>query len=231
MVKLKNIEELEAIAVKVIDGDIEPLEIDSLSFIDEMFVMSLANVYSLVKVGTMSQKSGAKFKYKFLQRYSALMVKLFFQEKIYIEQTERRKTASKKLCELASELKKSEYTTDTLAQALKVIDLLTADDVYFNLMQYSKSEVLQTANANIDTYIKQFGNQIPFAMQIEKFFSSVNEDNLKDLWVQLRGEDFGKKARRMVAKDGEAVGMANSLEVIYGNGKGKQEETNGEELQ
>ena len=71
----KTLDELNDMAKRWIDGEVNHLEVVSLKLFDRLLVLELANAYSMCKVGLLSEKYTAAYKLKFFQEYRELKLK------------------------------------------------------------------------------------------------------------------------------------------------------------
>lgn len=63
----KTLDELNDMAKRWIDGEVNHLEVVSLKLFDRLLVLELANAYSMCKVGLLSEKYTAVYKLKFFR--------------------------------------------------------------------------------------------------------------------------------------------------------------------
>ena len=219
--KIKTIDDIELISKKIIDGEIEVLELQSLAVLDRILVLEFANIYSLIKTGMLSQKTAAILKYQFLNEYRQFKTDFYFISAIHEKWIDNANKFSILMSRLAKELGDTNGQDDAFELALEIIDNLTNENVYLNLYykscndKISKAHALRAGNKIVDSLIKKYGSNVPYAQQIEAFYRITNRDKLKQMWEQLNPDDFGKRARHLPRKDEKLKGFCSSLNTIY----------------
>lgn len=226
---LGTIQEIEAYAKRVIDGEVEAMEIAGLHELDMWAVLTLAHIYSLVKLGTLSGKSGAKLEFKVLNRLEFFKTRIAFHEKIYERQTENNRDFSTKSTELVKAMRENKSIGECFVLMARLLDLITHADIYFAFAQKlcadqdGSKNAINTACADIDTYIEQFGTDIPYARLIERFYSATVGDGIAKMFEEFDPDNLMKRARsgqlQMPVKDGNGKQSAEALKQIYENNK------------
>lgn len=221
--KILTIDELDQIARNFINGEVTPDKIWSLQIFDMWAVLTLASTYSCTKLGTMDGKTCAKIKYVIFNRYEHFKTRTIFFEKMYEIWIENTKAFSSKQCQLAKAINSETLDLVYINElSLEIIDLLTKDNVYLKMFQRRCTDkafmahAVQSANRNIDYYIQQFGNQIPYAKLLEKFYASTCEDKIADMFERLDTEKFRDKAKSVPIKSDDIKCIAESIEKTYG---------------
>lgn len=222
----KTLDDLENHAKRMIDGEIETHEISSLEMLDRVLVLELANSYSLVKIGLLSLKSAAELKFSFLSEYRQFKTEMFIMSSVHNDWIKQNKDCSVELSKLAKKLSGKDKDGDDLIEiALSIIDKLTRQNVYLNLYymyntdSMSKAHAMQASNKLVDSLIERYGDKVPYAQQLEAFYRVCNSGKLAEMWEQLDYDGFGKRARHLPKKDGEAKGYNRSLNTLYKNQK------------
>ena len=216
--------ELNEIAKRWIDGEINHLEVVSLKLFDRLLVLELANIYSMCKVGLLSEKYTAAYKLKFLQEYRELKLKtehlLVRQE----QQIESVRSASVTLSEVCKEYGKNEVDLVKLCKLqARAIDELTRENVHIKLWnsvrsyKQPKDFARRHMSKIVDDLIERFGSKVPFEQVIVSYLNACLKDNRKEMWEQLTGDDYPTKARQQLpVKDGSAKGGLESMKKHYG---------------
>ena len=221
--KILTIDELDQFARDFINGQVTPDRIWSLQLFDMWAVLTMAATYSCTKVGTMDGITCAKLKYVIFNRYEDFRTRTIFFEKMYETWIKNTKAFSGKQCELAKAI--NSKTTDLVyinELSLEIIDLLTKEDTYLKMFQQKctdkafMSHAMQTANRNIDYYIQQFGNKVPYARLLEKFYAATCEDKIADMFERLDPEKFRYKAKSVPVKSDDIKCIAESIKKTYG---------------
>lgn len=223
--KVLKIEELDQLARNFINGEVEPLEISGLNIFDMWAVLTLAAAYSCTKIGTMSPKLCANIKYNILSHYEMFRTRTIFFEKMYDDWITRTREYSTKRTELVKLIKSEDAdVTQILAVALRIIDLLTKEDIYlkfFELRQNDKmfkAHALRSANKNIDYLMSKFGEDVPYARLLERFYTATCDDKIADLFEQLDSDHLRDKARRGIPvkkEPDECKAVARSIEKEF----------------
>lgn len=226
MPKEIKIGDIEEKAKRIIDGEIEPYELQSLPILDRLLTEQLANLYQLTKSGALSAKSAALLKYNYLTDYRGYQTELIFVESMHSEWLERSRAASDLLTQLAKKLSgKDDKQDDVLDIALSIIDKLTNQNVYLELYhmyctdKMSKTHAIQAGSKIVDVLIERYGNKIPYAQQLEAFYRVVNKGKLAEMWEQLDPDTFRQRARHVPLKDEKSEGYCQSLKTIYKKGR------------
>lgn len=204
---------LDRLAVGFIDGTFDIEAYNRLSPVNQFMVLSMSGLYSCTKIGLCSGKLCAKKKYDVINKYKLIATNLCWSIAEHKEWVKRTKDMSGKLCELAKAINSKDK--EALPLALHIIDLLTKDDVYYQMLikaeesEDFKSECIQTLVKNEDYFFENFGN-IPYIDLLYKFFNSVKEDKISEIFKELDGDNVRNFARRVPVKDDNASGIYES---------------------
>jgi hypothetical protein len=199
--------ELDKLAVGFIDGAFSLDDYKSLSTLNQFMVLSMSGLYACAKIGLCSGKKVAENKYKLINEYKLFATNLMWIGVEHSQWVKRTKETSSKLCELAKAINNKD--TNAFSLALQIIDLLTQDDVYNQLLfnqentENFQAECMQTLIKNETYFFETFGD-IPFVDLLTKFFNSVKENNLDEIFKELDADNIRKFACRVpVKKDSE----------------------------
>lgn len=220
----KTLDKLNEIAKRWIDGEVNHLEVVSLKLFDRLLVLELANIYSMCKVGCLSEKYTAAYKLKFLQEYRELKLKtehLLVQQEQQIDSV---RSASETLTEVCREYGKEEVDLERLCELqARAIDELTRENVHIKLWHSVKSYkqpknfARRHMSKMVDDLIDRFGGEVPFEQVIVSYLNACLKDRRKEMWEQLTGDDYPTKARQQLPiKDGNAKGTLESMSKHYG---------------
>lgn len=223
--KVRTIEELDQMARDFINGAVEPLEIHGLQIFDMWAVLTLSAAYSCTKIGTMSPKLCAAIKYNVLSQYEMFRTRTVFFEKMHDDWVSRTKEYSTKRTELVKLIKNEDAdVTQILILALRIIDLLTKEDIYlkfFELRQNDKmfkGHALRAGSKNIDYLMSKFGDTLPYARLLERFYSATCDDKIAELFQQLDPDHLRDKARKGIPVKKEAAeckDVTHSIKKFY----------------
>lgn len=220
----KTLEELNEIAKRWIDGEVNHLEVVSLKLFDRLLVLELANIYSMCKVGLLSKEYTVAYRLKFLQEYRELKLKtehLLVQQEQQIDSV---RSASETLTEVCREYSKEEVDLERLCELqARAIDELTRENVHIKLWNSVKSYKQPKDFARrhmskiVDELIDRFGGKVPFEQAVVSYLNACLKDRRKEMWEQLTGDDYPTKARQQLPiKDGNAKGTLESMSKHYG---------------
>lgn len=220
----KTLDELNDMAKRWIDGEVNHLEVVSLKLFDRLLVLELANIYSMCKVGLLSEKYTAAYKLKFLQEYRELKLKTEFLLTQQEQQINYINNASGTLTEVCKEYGKDEVDLVKLCELqAKAIDELTRENVHIKLWNsvrtYKKPKDYARRHMNkiVDDLIERFGSKVPFEQVVVSYLNACLKDDRKEMWEQLTGDDYPTKARQQLpVKEGNAKGELESMKKHYG---------------
>lgn len=221
--KLNTIDDIEQMARECIDGSIDAKHVWGLPIFDMWAVLTLGALYSCTKLGMIGAKDCAKMKYVVLNRYEMFKTRTVFFEKMYENWIDRTKRFSGKTSELAKLINSGEElnAADVAASALELVDLLTHDDVYLNMFHRRMEDVMfmphvmQGANRQIDSLMDKFGEKVPYAKLIERFYAATNEDGMAKLFEQLDPDFLKRKARTVPIPGIELDKVAKGVKEVY----------------
>lgn len=221
--RAEKIDDLDQKARDFINGEVEPLEISGMSIFDMWAVLTLASSYSLAKIGTISQKACAGFKYHILSHYEKFKTRTLFFEKMYDDWIKRTRNYSAKRTELTKALTADAFDCEqVLTLSMEIIDLITKEDIYLKLFQRKcddkmfKAHSMQAAAKHIDEYIEKLGDNVPYAKLLERFYAATCEDGIAEIFKELDVDGFRDKARRAIpVKKDKLKGIADSMEKMY----------------
>ena len=220
----KTLDELNDMAKRWIDGEVNHLEVVSLKLFDRLLVLELANAYSMCKVGLLSEKYTAAYKLKFFQEYRELKLKtehLLVQQE---QQIDSARNASVTLSEVCKEYGKDEVDLVKLCELqARAIDELTRENVHIKLWnsvrsyKQPKDFARRHMSKIVDDLMERFGSKVPFEQVVVSYLNACLKDNRKEMWEQLTGDDYPTKARQQLpVKDGNAKGELESTRKHYG---------------
>lgn len=205
--------ELDRLAVGFINGEFDLDTYKSLNAINKFLVLSMAGLYASTKIGFCSGKLCAQNKYDLIKEYRLFATNMCWILAEHKEWARRTRDMSGKLCELVKALRSKDK--EALPMALHIIDLLTRDDVY-NQMLFDldnsdefKSDCIKTLAKNEDYFFESFGN-IPYVDLLYNFFNSVKEDKIAEIFKELDDDNIRKVARHVPVKSDDCNGIYKS---------------------
>ncbi len=205
-----------------IHGNIEPVTIFSLCEIDQLIVLGLINIYSSCINGLMSRESCKEMKLKIISQHDLLKSRLVWNETLYRKFIKSVKNTSGKSCEMAKTLKSGDVL-ETLKLALEILDAFQTGNIYmqiFNKMftdKDFKKNALTAAKDQIDALYEKYGNEIPYAKMIERFYSAASEDKITEIFKQLDPDRYIVMAENVPNKsDIDGKELTQRLIALYG---------------
>ena len=224
--KSKRIDELEQLARAYIDGETTRSDILNLNCFDMWYVLTLANIYSCTKIGTMSQRECVHYKYRVARDYKKFIIEFGYILKLHDIWIDNIKRYSSKNSELSRELAKDTPDAYALLSGLfEMNDLLTDENILLKLFNRKWEEdedfqkrcqlaVIEHGDEWCEKY-KSIKDE-DFIILLDKFFAAMDENGMAGVMGSL-GDDMIKKASLSVpVKDDDARGVAQSFRNIYG---------------
>ncbi len=221
-----RIDELEQLARAYIDGEITRNEVINLNCFDRWYVLTLANIYSCTKIGTMSQIECVHYKYKVAGEYKQFMIEFEYILKLQDIWLENIRRYAHKNTELSKELAKDSPDAYALLSRLFVMnDLLTRDNVLFRLFDRKWNEdgdfkkrchlaVIEHGDEWREKY-KSIKDE-DYIILLDKFFAAMDGNGMALVMGSL-GDDYIKKSSLSVpVKDDDTRGVAKSFRKLYG---------------
>lgn len=220
----KTLDELNEMAMRWVDGKINHLEVVSLKIFDRLLVLELANIYSMRKVGLLSDKYCAAYKLKFLNEHRDLKLKAEHMLNCADVQRQAVRRANELICKICKSYSSGEEIdlANLCEMQAEVIDLLTNDNVHLFLLHRALEHKMpkQSARAALIRHgsgiADKWGGQVPYEQILMSFFDTYLKDSGKEMWEQLTGDDYPTKARQSIpVADGEGKGIATSMKEHY----------------
>lgn len=224
MSETKKIDDLNEIAIKWVHGEIEPLEVLNLKIFDRLLVTQLAFTYGLTKVGFMSRKTCARYKFNYLQEHRGFKLEFFWLEKMQEIQRNACRGASGVLTEITKMYSMEDVDIIKLCEKqAECIDLLTNENVHLQLFHRSnmnnspKYSIQQALKQWGTKFIEMWGAKVPYEQILTKFIDAQIKDDKKEMWEQLTGDDYPSMAiKKIPLKDDDHKGMVIGIEKHYG---------------
>lgn len=224
--RAEQIEKLEQLARDYIDGKIVRGEINSLGLFPRWYVLTLANIYSCTKIGTMSQKECVRFKYQVAVDYKRFAVEAAYAEMNYRLWLENTKKYSGKSCEVTRELNKEQPDAYSFISGLcELLDLMTHENVLLKMFQkkYEDEGFKKACHLAVvehgDEWRERYRNihDEDYLVLLDKFFAATNENGMAEQFASLNDDTIRKTARRVPVKDDDSRGVARSFRELYDN--------------
>lgn len=187
----KTLDELNDMAKRWIDGEINHLEVVSLKLFDRLLVLELKTEFLLVQQEQQidSVRSASGTLSEVCKEYGKNEVDLV------------------KLCELQAK------AIDELTHENVHIKLWNSVKAFKKPKDYARRHMSKI----VDELIERFGSKVPFEQIVMSYLNTCLKDNRKEMWEQLTGDDYPTKARQQLpVKDGNAKGELESMGKHYG---------------
>lgn len=221
----KAIKDLESIAMDVINGEVEPLTIPSLSIIDQWAVFSFVDIYSICINGTISRDSCVKLKEKILLQYEYFKTRLAYIEVLYYISKKAITSTSGKSCEIIKSLNSGDFL-NALKLSLECLDYFENGNIYVKMFEKAvtdkdfKKNAFAAANEEIDELISKHGQDVPYARLIERFYAVANENGIVEMFKQLDPDKFRAMAEEHTPEKTDDIktlkSIAEKLKAMYG---------------
>ena len=222
---IKVIEELDTMAMNVIKGEITPMQICSLSIIDQWAVLSFVNIYSICINGTLSRKSCQELKNKILGQYEYFKTRLAYIEVLYYISKKAITKTSSKSCDIVKALNNNDFE-NALVLSLECLDVLENGNVYIKMYEKAvkdrdfKKNAFAVANEKIDEYINKYGPDVPYARLIERFYAVTDNDGIAEMFTHLDPDKFRALSEENMPDKSdeprELRSIAEKLKAMYG---------------
>lgn len=222
----QRIEDLDAMARGFIDGDIDRMSLISLPVFDMWYVLTMANVYSCTKIGTISQTACVKFKYKVANDYKmfeSLTAYGRLSHEAWIKGTKQYSGIS---CDISRELGKDKPDAVILfSNMLRLLDLLTKENVLHQLFvrrienpAFLKS-CIDAVHEHGDEWREEFEHirDEDYVNLLQKFYAATDEDRMARMYASLDADHLKDFARRTIpVKQDDTGGIAEGIGRMYG---------------
>lgn len=129
--RAERVAELDRIANSKEGPNIDDKKLFSLKFEEIGYVLSMAHLYMLARMGVISAKTGAKIKRKYILRAEKIHNELKFARYMYQRQLVNTLTYSKNMNQLTALL--NEGSAEALPKALEIIDHLSGSYIFTQL--------------------------------------------------------------------------------------------------
>ena len=224
--KARRIDELDEMARRYLDGDVNRLEVLSLALFDIFYVMTMASVYSCAKVGTISAKECVKMRYRVALQYRQFSTLMLFWELQHDSWIKNTKKYSGKSCELTRELAKDKPDAEKFMGGMcELLDLMTGDNVLHKMFvnrieneDFKKSCRLAVVEHG-DEWRQKFEKirDEDYLILLERFFAATNENGMAEAFALLDPDKLRDDAHRQVpVKSDNVRGVAIGIEKMYG---------------
>lgn len=184
---------LDKLAYDWVQGEEDSLAFQGLRFDERAYVLQMANLYSLNKLGILPLKRCQELKKKAVHEFAQTQTELYFAKRDYDMWAKRPYEVSKRLNELSLQIKNKD--PQFVKTALEIIDLLTKQFVYVKLYNHicqsgfgdsEIEEIIRTCDklpekADKDAAVKTFYTWIDLIVNDKTLecFKSLTSDDLK----------------------------------------------------
>ncbi len=195
-VRAERFAELDRTAYE--DGpNIDDEKLFSLKFEEIGYVLGMAHLYMLARMGVISAKTGAKIKRKYILRAEKIHNELKFARYMYHRQLVNTLTYSKNMNQLTALLK--EGSADALPKALEIIDSLSGSYIFTKLYHgVVKNGDYEAAIAEVTS---EPDRQKELKDAFEGLLSEITSGVLPSTFEELSEDDIKELASRIPTKE------------------------------
>lgn len=225
--KMHTFDELDALAFQVLDGEVGPKSIASLSPTERLAALELTFAMALCKLGVLSPKATAAFKLKIYNENKQFAVEFNHLYAIY----DRWIDDTMQACTIKSAYDKAMRNGEeheALGLASIIIGKLTGEgNVHYKLYeQYCtdedcKAKVWQAAREITDN-MDDFDSRPPYSTIVDSLFRFFEPERMVKLWKQLGGDYPKPKSTHVPPKQYNTAWAVRMIEEVYGKIKDKK---------
>lgn len=211
--KKTTIEELDKLAMSFIKGEIEPKVIESLCPIDRVTALSLISAYSICINGLMSREACKQVKLKIISSHALISSQIVWMKAIYSKHIEYVKRTSTLFSDMLLKIKSGDGI-GAVAAACKIADAECDNDVYTEAFRKAcsdenfKEQALREGAKQVDRLQEEYGNDIPYAKMIERFYAAASGDGLMEAFKYFDEDNY-----RPLAEDLSVIDEISNSEM------------------
>lgn len=194
--RAKHYQELDRFAYEL-GPNMDDMKLFSLKFEDISYVLGMAHLYMLARLGAVSAEMGAKIKRKYILRTERIHTELINARYMYHRQLVNTLTFSKDMNRLTELI--NLRSSDALPKALEIIDSLSTSYIfsklYYNAIKggdYEEAMVEVTTEPDRQQELKK---------AFERFLSEITNDRLPCIFEELTEEDLKVLSNRIPPRE------------------------------
>lgn len=194
--RAKRYQELDRLAFEL-GPAMDEVRLFSLKFEEISYVLGMAYLYMLARLGAISPETGAKIKRQFILRTERIHNGLIIARYMYHRQQVNTITYSKDMNELTHLINSGSPVA--FPKALEIIDTLSGSYIFSTLYNHSMR------NMDLDQYISETEISIESKEKLQavlsKLLNEMERDALPDVLAELTEEDLRELSNRIPTKE------------------------------
>lgn len=194
--RAKRYQELDRLAYEL-GPNMDDVRLFSLKFEEIGYVLGMAHLYMLARLGAISTEMGAKIKRKYILRAEKIHNELKFARFMYHRQLVNTLTYSKNMNQLTSLLK--EGSVEALPKALEMIDHLSGSYIFTKL--YHGVVKCGDYEAAIAEVTSEPDRQMELKGALEKLLAEITSGVLPSVFEELTEDDVKELSLRIPPKE------------------------------
>ena len=194
--RAQRFQELDRLAYDM-GPNMDDIKLFSLRFEEMSYVLSMAHLYMLARMGAVSAAKGAELKRKYILRTDKIHNELINARYMYHKELVNTLTYSKNMNQLTELINKG--SAEALPKALEIIDHLSGayifTKLYYNAVKGGDYE------AAIAEVTSEPDRQAELKSAFERLLSEITNDRLPSTFEELTDEDLKVLASRIPQKE------------------------------
>lgn len=194
--RAQRFQELDRIAYDM-GPNMDDIKLFSLKFEEMSYVISMAHLYMLARMGAVSAAKGAELKRKYILRTDKIHNELINARYMYHKELVNTLTYSKNMNQLTELINKG--SAEVLPKALEIIDHLSGSYIFTKLYYNAvKGGDYEAAIAGVTS---EPDRQAELKSAFERLLSEITNDRLPSTFAELTDEDLKVLASRIPQKE------------------------------
>jgi hypothetical protein len=194
--RAQRFQELDRIAYDM-GPNMDDIKLFSLRFEEMSYVLSMAHLYMLARMGAVSAAKGAELKRKYILRTDKIHNELINARYMYHKELVNTLTYSKNMNQLTELINKG--SAEALPKALEIIDHLSGSYIFTKL--YYNAVKGGDYEAAIAEVTSEPDRQAELKSAFERLLSEITNDRLPSTFEELTDEELKVLASRIPQKE------------------------------
>lgn len=204
--RAKRYQELDRLAFDL-GPNMDETKLFSLKFEEMSYVLGMAHLYMLARLGAVSAEMGVKIKRKYILRAERIHTELVNARYMYHRQLVNTLTFSKDMNELTQLINKK--SANALPKALEIIDSLSGSYIFSKL--YYNAVKSGDYEAAITEVTSEPDRQQELKKAFERLLSEITNDRLPSAFSELTDEELKVLAERIPPREIEGSNIPKEL--------------------
>lgn len=204
--RAKRYQELDRLAYEL-GPNMDDTMLFSLRFEEISYVIGMAHLYMLARLGAVSPEMGAKIKRKYILRAERIHTELINARYMYHRQLVNTLTFSKDMNKLTELI--NNKSADALPKALEIIDQLSGSYI-FSKLYYNAVKGGDYEEAIVEV-TEEPDRQAELKKTFERLLSEISNDILPSAFRELTEEDLKVLANRIPPREIEGSNIPKEL--------------------